>query len=113
MTISINTWVASDHKFGMQDADWRQVVYDHRAWLKEKSTLVSFTMPDANYWKFRLMEYLKSAHNYSLDAEWIVFYINELDNKDFDGGTMQLYVPGIQYIEQLYSSYQQNTNIVR
>lgn len=95
-------------KHAMNDPGWRQMVYDHRLWLKDRASVVTFTLPDAHQWRFRLKEWLKAKYNMKPDTEWIVFYLNNLENIEYDGGVITLLVPTQASIEDLYSRYSEH-----
>lgn len=107
----LSEWSDIDHKFGMQDPKWRQMVYDYRIWLLARSTRVSFTMPDAHQWRFRLQEFIEKKYNIPYDAVWIVFFLNNLSNIEYDGGVLTLEIPELQVLEDLYGIYQLNSTI--
>jgi hypothetical protein len=107
----INDWSDSDHKFGMHDPAWRQMVYDYRLWLLARSTRVTFTMPDAHQWRFRLEEFIQNKYRIPYDAVWIVFYLNNLTSIEYDGGVLTLEIPESTVLEELYSIYELNANL--
>lgn len=109
MPTSLGSLNSEEHKLGMHDPEWRQVVYDHRLWLKDKSIEVSFSLADAHTWRYRLQEFLMQKYSYPYDALWIVLYINSIENVDCDGGITSVLVPELSYVEELYTNYQQNT----
>ena len=102
----LSEWLDVDHKFGMQDPAWRQMVYDYRLWLLARSTRVQFTMPDAHQWRFRLQEFIKKKYNLPYDAVWIVFFLNNLSNIEYDGGVLTIEIPETSVLEELYSLYE-------
>jgi len=112
MPISLSSLSTEEHKLGMHDAAWRQVVYDHRLWLRERSIAVTFSLADAHQWRYRLQEFLKKKYSYPYDAMWIVLLINSIENADCDGGVLYLLVPELTYVQELYSNYQQNTSLL-
>lgn len=96
------------HKLGMQDPNWRQCVYDHRKQILDHSTLVTFTMEHAHQWRYRLQEFINVKYNLPFDVVWIVFWINNLQNPDHDGGVLKLYVPQEDYLLKLYNAMGSN-----
>ena len=105
MATSLSTVVPTGHEYGMHDADWRQTVYDHRTWLLARSINMTFTLPDAHTWRFRLQEFLKAKYDMPISTLWIVLWINELDHTEFDGGTLQIKIPELNAISTLYNNY--------
>lgn len=108
---SLNTWSDVEHKFGMQDVAWRQVIYDHRLWLKKRATVVNFSMPDAHQWRYRLQEFLKKKYQLPYDTQWIVYFLNNLENVEYDGGVYSLLIPSLSDLETLYTAYQETTTL--
>lgn len=98
----------STHKFGAQDPKWRQIVYDHRLWLLRRATRVLFDMPDAHRWRYRLQEFIYHKYKIPQDAVWIVFYLNNLSNIEYDGGVLTLEIPELQVLEDLYQIYRES-----
>ena len=94
-----------DLKFGASDPKWRQFVYDYRLWLLKKATRVSFSMPDAHRWRYRLQEFIVHKYNVPQAAVWIVFYLNSITNNDYDGGVLTLEIPELQVLEDLYEMF--------
>ncbi len=97
------------HKLGMQDPNWRQCVYDHRKQLLENSTQVNFSLEHAHQWRYRLQEFINVKYNLPYDVVWIVFWLNNLQNPDHDGGVLKLYVPHYDYLTKLYNAMSSNT----
>ena len=102
--------LASSQKFGANDPKWRQMVYDYRLWLLENATRVSFTMPDAHMWRYRLQEFIMRKYQIPQAAVWIVFYLNNLTNIDYDGGVLTLEIPELQVLEDLYRIYKSSSD---
>lgn len=92
-------------RFGAQDPKWRQFVYDYRLWLLERATRVSFSMADAHRWRYRLQEFIVHKYSVPQDAVWIVFYLNNLTNLEYDGGVLTLEIPELQVLSDLYELY--------
>lgn len=99
-------------RYAMSDPAWRQMVYDHRLWLKSKAITVTFTLPDARQWRFRLKEWLHAKYNMTPATEWIVFYLNNLENIEYDGGVIVLEVPTQESIDDLYSRFQERASMI-
>lgn len=99
-----------DHKFGMQDPSWRQTVYDHRLLIIKKAHQVEFTMEHAHRWRFRLQEFMKLKYNLPYDAFWIVCLINNFQNIDCDGGTIDVLFPDLSHLEELYTGMLQTSS---
>ena len=91
--------------FGAEDPKWRQFVYDYRLWLLERSTRVIFTMADAHRWRYRLQEFIVHKYSVPQDAVWIVFYLNNITNLEYDGGVLTLEIPELQVLSNLYELY--------
>ena len=91
-----------DHKFGMQDPNWRQCVYDHRQQIIEHSVEVSFTLEHAHQWRYRLQEFIKAKYNLPYEVVWIVFWLNNFQNLDYDGGVLKVLIPRENYLNELY-----------
>ena len=98
----------SDIKFGAHDPKWRQMVYDYRLWLLKKATRVIFDMPDAHRWRYRLQEFIVHKYGVPQAAVWIVFYLNNISNIDYDGGVLTLEIPELQVLEDLYQIYRES-----
>lgn len=107
----LSDWSDTEHKFGMQDPKWRQMVYDYRLWLLARSTRVSFSMPDAHQWRYRLQEFINKKYMLPYDSVWIVFYLNNLTNVEYDGGVLTLEIPELQVLEDLYRLYELESSL--
>jgi len=95
-------------KFGADDPKWRQFVYDYRLWLLKKATRVSFTMPDAHRWRYRIQEFMWYKYSIPQSALWIVLYLNNITHNQYDGGVLTLEIPELQVLNDLYQLYTQS-----
>lgn len=112
MATQFNVIDSNNSSYGMDNEEWVQLVRDHYAWLRGKSTTYTLTPEDAHRWRFRLQEYIYTEHGLPYSMLWIVLWINNIKLSDFDGGILELLIPSESDIATLYTGYTATVNHV-
>lgn len=88
------------------DEEWMQMVMDHKENIKDNSNYVDITPDVLNSYRYRPGDYLYEVWHISRSYIWIFKYINDLTTVvDFDIPLTGVYVPSVQYITELRSTY--------
>lgn len=92
--------------YGNKDDLFRQMVYDHKEYIKQNSTVVALKEQDKEIYKYRDALYLmeKLGIN-SSELLWIIYYINDMYPMEHFYNKQFLYIPDITIIEGLYENY--------
>ena len=94
-------------KYDLADAEWRIMIQDHKEAIKASGDLYPLTVELIQEYQYRPEEFLYEHLQKSKGLTWIMLYINDLSSKmDFNMSLTQIYVPDVDYIGELYRTYQ-------
>ena len=88
------------------DPDFRQVVYDHKTYIKDRSFPLEITPQIRAIYKYRNNKLLlENAQISNTNLLWIIFFINNIQPTEYLGDLDVIYIPDEIVIQELYKKY--------
>lgn len=94
------------------DPKFRQLIYDHKSYIKDRAFPLDITPQIRSIYKYRNNKLiLENANLSNLNLMWIVYFINNVQPIEYLGNLDIIYIPDESIIQVLYKKYITTSNV--